>query len=87
MRVEWKKATTAALGLTVFLAAVWTGCGGNDPVAPTVKPTGSGGATASTTTGAGGSGGSDAELCPGATLCGEACTNTQFDPMNCGACG
>jgi len=36
----------------------------------------------------GGSGGSTGIECgPGATLCGETCTVTDFDPANCGACG
>jgi hypothetical protein len=35
------------------------------------------------TSGAGGGG----DPCPGATLCGSVCVQTDFDPNNCGACG
>ena len=35
--------------------------------------------------GTGGTGGGDP--CPGATLCNGVCTQTSFDPMNCGSCG
>lgn len=85
MRNQWKRATSSALGLTVFLAALWSGCSSSDPVAPTIKTSGSGGETSSSSSG--GSGGGETNLCPGATLCGDACTNTDFDPKNCGACG
>lgn len=37
------------------------------------------------TAGAGNTGGGNP--CPGATLCGSSCTNTDFDPANCGTCG
>ncbi|MEZ4221862.1 MAG: MXAN_6577-like cysteine-rich protein [Polyangiaceae bacterium] len=36
------------------------------------------------TGGTGNTGGGDP--CPGATLCGASCTNTNFDPANCGSC-
>ncbi|MBM4376225.1 MAG: choice-of-anchor L domain-containing protein [Deltaproteobacteria bacterium] len=41
------------------------------------------GGSPTTSSGAGGT----ADVCPGSTLCGEACTNTNLDPLNCGACG
>lgn len=52
--------------------------GGTGGAGATGGSAGVGGAT-------GGTGGGDP--CPGATLCGSSCTNTNFDPANCGSCG
>jgi hypothetical protein len=60
---------------------LWGGCTGDDTVDTSSGTTASGGSTS----GQGGGGGGDA--CPGATQCGDACTNLEFDPQNCGACG
>jgi hypothetical protein len=49
--------------------------------------TGFGGSDPSTSTSTSTSGGGHQDVCPGATLCGEACTNVAFDPANCGSCG
>jgi hypothetical protein len=51
---------------------------------------GGGGVGGSGASGGGsGSGGAagGGEACPGATMCGEVCTQTAFDPQNCGFCG
>jgi len=73
-----------AIGVAFISAATWTGCGSsNDPEIGTLVPTGSGGAAATSAV----SSSSGGSLCPGGTLCGDVCTNPQFDPANCGACG
>ena len=75
------RASLAMSALLLAFAALgtWAGCAANSEPIPggTGGETGSGGAT-STGTGA---------VCPGATLCGDACTNLEFDPANCGDCG
>src|SRR5215207_1181045 len=60
-------------------AGAWGGCAANS--APTSGPGGGGSGAA------GGGQPTGGETCPGATLCGESCTNTALDPNNCGACG
>jgi len=80
-----RRKVAAALGVAAVLGGVWSGCGSGDPSVDTVKKPTTASAGATMSTGGGGSGGGD--LCPGATLCGEVCTNTKFDPGNCGACG
>ncbi|MBM4374857.1 MAG: choice-of-anchor L domain-containing protein [Deltaproteobacteria bacterium] len=73
------------LGLGAALGLAWAGCSSSDATTdPTV--TGSTGTTSLSTTSGAGTGGS-ADVCPGGTLCGDTCTNTAFDPQNCGACG
>jgi hypothetical protein len=83
----------AALGL----AMGWAGCSSEQPAVdgPSGGSQGSGGAQAGPTGTGGGTGGGGgdaggaggADQCPGAKECGGVCTNTDFDPQNCGDCG
>jgi hypothetical protein len=81
----WSAASAAGIGLLLVAAAGgWAGCA--------KQP-----ANQTGTTGAGGTGGGPAGVtstgtgtavtCPGSTLCAGSCTNTTFDPSNCGVCG
>ena len=66
------------------------GSGGSTTTSMTGGDGGTGGQGTGGTGGqaTGGSGGSTGIECgPGATLCGETCTVTDFDPANCGGCG
>src|SRR4051812_36431612 len=79
-RVGW-----AGLGMcglvAVWAAGSWAGCAAAEGLGSTqVTPNDTSG-DETTSTGTGG------PTCPGATLCGEACTNLTFDPANCGVCG
>ncbi len=68
--------------LLVSALGAWAGCAAGATTSSTTTGGGGDTSTTSTTTGEGGS----VNPCPGATLCGAACTNTTFDPQNCGAC-
>ncbi|MSP25649.1 MAG: hypothetical protein EXR75_10880 [Myxococcales bacterium] len=70
---DYKFSAVACLG-GLLAAAAWAGCTGNPN--PIVDHSG---------TSVGGAGGGG--VCPGGTLCKGSCTNTAFDPKNCGACG
>lgn len=92
-----------ALTLGVASISALVGCsdgggestgGGGSGGSTTSSMTGGDGGTGGESTGGtggqgtGGSGGSTGIECgPGATLCGDTCTVTEFDPANCGACG
>lgn len=79
-RLTWSGAGVSTLALIGALAA-WSGCAtGTLGVGGGLNI---GGGSSSSSSGAGGGDG----VCPGATLCGEACTNLTFDPQNCGECG
>jgi hypothetical protein len=81
LKSTWSGVGAGALALTVSLGA-WMGCATGSGSSGTIGvTTGTGGATGSV--GSTGSG----VACAGATLCGDVCTNTSFDPGNCGACG
>lgn len=83
-----------AMVLGAAMGSAWAGCGGDDAQTDvSVSATGTtstgttmagtGGAAASVGSGTGGT----VDVCPGGTLCGDSCTNTTFDPKNCGSCG
>jgi hypothetical protein len=92
------KGVAIALALSAGIAALPTGCGsgsssggggvagkkdaGTDGSGGTGGATGGAGGTDGATGGTGGG-----EQCPGATLCNGVCTQTDFDPNNCGTCG
>jgi hypothetical protein len=67
--------------LLVAVFGGWSGCATATGNSGTVN-----GTTTSSGPGGGGTGGGSV-TCPGATLCGETCTNLTFDPANCGMCG
>jgi hypothetical protein len=73
--------TWSGVGLGVFallwIVGSWAGCAAGEQFTSTSSSSGS------SSSGAGGSG----PVCPGATLCNGVCTNTSFDPANCGTCG
>ncbi len=74
----------SAVGLFAAALGAWTGCAAS----PTNSGVGaSGGSAGSTDTAGSGGGGGGGVSCPGATLCDGVCTNTSFDPSNCGECG
>ncbi len=76
------------LGGVGLLISALSGMGcaqGTETLQPTGGSGAQGGGGSATTSGTAGAGGV-AEVCPGATLCGEACTNLDYDPFNCGAC-
>src|SRR5690242_8862931 len=74
--------TWSGLGLGVFallwVIGSWAGCAAGDQF--------SGSSNTGTTSSSSGAGGATQE-CPGSTLCNGICTNTSFDPINCGSCG
>jgi hypothetical protein len=82
-----------AAGVAAMLG--WTGCSAKPNTLPDDTGGGGGGAATTSTTGhtTGGGGGhatgagGAGPVCPGAKLCGDKCTNTDFDPQNCGQCG
>jgi hypothetical protein len=90
---QWARAAKLALGAAAFFGSAWVGCTGNsDPTiggnGNTKATSGAGAADTSSGTATGGAGGSGgADVCPGGKLCGNECTNTQFDLKNCGECG
>ncbi len=88
-RLQWKPmGTIALLTAALTVGALWTGCtSGTDPF--NKKSTSQGGngqgGNAEGGNAEGGSGG-DVNVCPGGTMCNNVCTQTDFDPNNCGAC-
>src|SRR5262245_20177775 len=83
------------LCLVLSTTFLWAGCAtGNESLAQHGGAGGQGGSDASGAAGSGATGASSGaagaaggEACPGSTLCGAVCTNTKFDPFNCGMCG
>ena len=73
--------TALSLSMTVAALATWAGCASSTTDSFAGGGSGGSDSSGSTSTATGG------DACPGATLCGDACTNTAFDPSNCGACG
>jgi hypothetical protein len=73
--------TALSLFLTAASLASWAGCASSTSDSFADDGAGGSDSSGSTSTATGG------DACPGATLCGESCTNTAFDPNNCGACG
>ena len=84
MKLERLWSLSAACLLAGTIGA-WAGCSAGTTNSGITGGAGGEGAsnTGATSTGTGGKG----DVCPGATLCGDVCTNTSFDPQNCGACG
>ncbi len=93
MSIRWKPmGTVALLGAALTVGAVWTGCTGDPDPFTSKKTTSQGGngqggdGDAGKAEGGNGTGG-DVDICPGGTICNDVCTQTDFDPNNCGACG
>ena len=75
---ELRLASAVALAGFVALGALWGGCAADE------ANTGNSSSGTATGTGTGTGTGND---CPGATLCGDVCVDTDWDPNNCGGCG
>ncbi len=98
-RIGIGRVLSVALGIGALCIGAATGCGSDGSSSTATGGTGAVGATGGAgaadggggfgnfggSAGAGNTGG--AGPCPGATLCGSSCTNTDFDPANCGSCG
>ena len=81
-RLTWSDVGLSALGVA-WIVGSWAGCAAGSTEGGTTSTTADTSSSSSSSSGAGGA----APVCPGATLCDGACTNTKFDPSNCGACG
>ncbi len=73
--MPWTRVSLFAIGAAALVGSAFTAC--TDAENPTVQ----------TVSGGGGAGGNSSGVCPGGKLCGDVCTNAEFDPKNCGECG
>src|SRR5262245_60819586 len=78
-RLTWSGVGLGVLAL-IWIVGSWAGCAAGEQFTSSTSSTQS----SSSSSGAGGNVGN---VCPGSTLCNGACTNTSFDPQNCGSCG
>src|SRR5580698_6287224 len=82
----WTAMLLSLAGALVGVAIVVVGCGSSSNASYGGQDSGQDGGQDTSVSAEGAS--TDATACPsGQKMCGSSCTNTTFDPSNCGACG